>query len=101
VRKWLIGLLMILGLCAGFAQAETYVVATRIGVDFKRTRPSHLRDVLRAGAGIGNVGDRHVELDVLTEGYERVTQATSTGFIFEVKIAWANFANNKIAAVSK
>lgn len=35
--------------------------------------------------------------DVLTEGYERVTQATSTGFIFEVKIAWANFANNKIA----
>ena len=35
--------------------------------------------------------------DVLTEGYERATQATSTGFIFEVKIAWANFANNKIA----
>ena len=35
--------------------------------------------------------------DVLTEGYERVTQATSTGFIFEVKIAWANIANNKIA----
>ena len=25
--------------------------------------------------------------DVLTEGYERVTQATSTGFIFEVKLA--------------
>ena len=25
------------------------------------------------------------------------TDATSTGFIFEVKIAWANFANNKIA----
>lgn len=38
-----------------------------IGVDFKRTRPSHLRDVLRAGAGIGNVGDRHVSLQPIAE----------------------------------
>lgn len=34
VRKWLIGLLMILGLCAGFAQAETYVVAVDGTGDF-------------------------------------------------------------------
>ena len=35
MRKWLIGLLMILGLCAGFAQAETYVVAVDGTGDFQ------------------------------------------------------------------
>ena len=35
VRKWLIGLLMVLGLCAGFAQAETYVVAVDGTGDFQ------------------------------------------------------------------
>ena len=35
MRKWLIGLLMILGLCVGFAQAETYVVAVDGTGDFQ------------------------------------------------------------------
>ena len=35
MRKWLIGLLMILGLYAGFAQAETYVVAIDGTGDFQ------------------------------------------------------------------
>lgn len=35
MRKWLIGLLLILGLCAGFAQAETYVVAVDGTGDFQ------------------------------------------------------------------
>ena len=35
MRKWLIGLLLILGLCVGFAQAETYVVAVDGTGDFQ------------------------------------------------------------------
>lgn len=34
--------------------------------------------------------------DVLTEGYEAKAVASTTGYIWECKIAWANFANKKI-----
>lgn len=36
--------------------------------------------------------------DVLTEGYEAMAVASTTGYIWECKIAWANFSNNKIEA---
>lgn len=35
--------------------------------------------------------------NVLTEGYEVVATQTTTGFIYEARIAWANFANREIA----
>lgn len=34
--------------------------------------------------------------DVLTEGYEAKAVASTTGYIWECKIAWANFANKNI-----
>ena len=35
--------------------------------------------------------------NVLTEGYEVAATQTTTGFIYEARIAWANFANRNIA----